>query len=397
MTRADEARRALTPEQAMHLALAQARRARGHTFPNPAVGAVVVRGDRVLGQGFTRPAGGPHAEIIALSAATRRFGARALRGATLAVTLEPCCHLGRTGPCTQAVIGAGIARVWIGHEDPDPRVRGRGARALRAAGLRLRTGILEPECREQHRGFLSVHERGRPFVSLKIAASLDGRIATASGESRWITGERARALVHTLRSRADAIVIGSGSALADDPELTARRRGRVIHRPVRVLVDSRLEVPPTLGLYRDGFADRTWVLCGALAPLQRRRAVAATGARLLEVRTSGGHLRLEEAFARLAREGLTEVLVEGGGGLAAALVRKDLVDEVHWFVAPRLLGEEGRAALGPLGLRRLGQTPQLVPARVRVLGQGRDAPGRSAQAMDVYICGRLGTLGGESA
>ena len=381
----------------MRLALAQARRANGRTFPNPPVGAVVVRGERVLGRGFTRPAGGPHAEVVALDAAAERFGARALRGATLAVTLEPCCHLGRTGPCTQAVIEAGIARVWIGHEDPNPRVGGRGARALRAAGLELRTGVLEQSCREQHRGFLSVHERGRPFVSLKIAASLDGRIATGSGESRWITGERARALVHTLRGRADAIVIGSGSALADDPELTARRRGRVVHRPVRVLVDSRLEAPPTLRLYRDGFADRTWVLCGARAPQERRRAVAATGARLFEVRTSGGHLRLNEALARLAREGLTDVLVEGGGQLAAALLREELVDEIHWFVAPRMLGEEGRAALGPLGLRRLGDSPRLEPARVRVLAEAQHASGSSAPAKDVYIYGRMGTRGGESA
>jgi diaminohydroxyphosphoribosylaminopyrimidine deaminase/5-amino-6-(5-phosphoribosylamino)uracil reductase len=263
--------------------------------------------------------------------------------------------------------------------------------------LELRSGILEPACRAQHRGFLSVHERGRPFVALKIAASLDGRIATSSGESRWITGERARALVHALRSRTDAIVIGSGSALADDPELTARQRGRVVHRPVRVLVDSRLEVPPTLGLYRDGFADRTWVLCGARAPQQRRRGVAATGARLFEVRTSGGHLRLKEALARLAREGLTEVLVEGGGQLAAALLREELVDEVHWFVAPRLLGEEGRAALGPLGLRRLGEAPRLEQPRVRVLAQGRAARAGAALLEDVYLWGRVGTRGGESA
>jgi diaminohydroxyphosphoribosylaminopyrimidine deaminase / 5-amino-6-(5-phosphoribosylamino)uracil reductase len=381
----------------MRLALAQARRASGRTFPNPPVGAVVVRGDRVLGRGFTRPAGGPHAEVVALDAAAERFGARALRGATLAVTLEPCCHLGRTGPCTQAVIEAGIARVWIGHEDPNPRVGGRGARTLRAAGLELRTGVLEQACREQHRGFLSVHERGRPFVSLKIAASLDGRIATGSGESRWITGERARALVHTLRGRADAIVIGSGAALADDPELTARHRGKVVHRPVRVLIDSRLEAPATLRLYRDGFADRTWVLCGARAPQERRRTVAATGARLFEVRTSGGHLRLKEALARLAREGLTDVLVEGGGQLAAALLREELVDEVHWFVAPRMLGEEGRAALGPLGLRRLGESPCLESARVRVLAEAENASGRVAPAKDVYIYGRLGARGGESA
>jgi diaminohydroxyphosphoribosylaminopyrimidine deaminase/5-amino-6-(5-phosphoribosylamino)uracil reductase len=380
----------------MRLALAQARRANGRTFPNPPVGAVVVRGDRVLGCGFTSPAGGPHAEVLALDAARERFGAKALRGATLAVTLEPCCHLGRTGPCTQAVIGAGIARVWIGHEDPNPRVGGRGVRALRAAGLELRSGVLEPACREQHRGFLSVHERGRPFVSLKIAASLDGRIATGSGESRWITGERARALVHALRGRTDAIVIGSRSALADDPELTARRRGTVVHRPVRVLVDSRLQAPPTLRLYRDGFADRTWVLCGARAPQERRRTIAATGARLLEVRTSGGHLRLKEALARLAREGLTDILVEGGGQLAAALLREELVDEVHWLVAPRMLGEEGRAALGPLGLHRLAESPRLDSVRVRALAPARSAAESPSPTRDVYLYGRIGPRGGES-
>jgi len=373
----------------MRLALAQARRASGRTFPNPPVGAVVLRGERVLGRGFTRPAGGPHAEVVALRAAVNRAGERALRGATLAVTLEPCCHEGRTGPCTRAVIEAGIARVWIGHEDPDPRVGGRGVRALREAGITVASGVLEADCREQHRGFLSVHQSGRPFVALKLAASLDGRIATASGESRWITSERARVTVHALRARTDAIVVGSGTAVADDPELTARRGAEVIHRPVRVLVDSLLRAPATLRLFRDGFAERTWVLCSARAPKDRRRALAATGARLIEVRASGGHLRLSDALGRLAREGLTEVLVEGGGGLAAALLRGGFVDEIHWLVAPRLLGADGVPALGPLGLRRLQDAPALEAVEVRVLGGG--ASGRP----DLYLRGR--TRQGEPA
>jgi diaminohydroxyphosphoribosylaminopyrimidine deaminase/5-amino-6-(5-phosphoribosylamino)uracil reductase len=366
----------------MRLALAQARRASGRTFPNPPVGAIVLRGDRVLGRGFTRPAGGPHAEVVALRAAASRFGERALRGATLAVTLEPCCHEGRTGPCTRAVIEAGLARVWMGHEDPNPRVGGRGVRALRDAGVTVVTGVLEADCREQHRGFLLVQSSGRPFVALKLAASLDGRIATASGESRWITGERARATVHALRARTDAIVVGSGTALADDPELTARRDAEVVHRPVRVLVDSLLRAPATLRLFRDGFAERTWVLCSARAPKDRRRALAATGARLIEVRASGGHLRLPDALARLAREGLTEVLVEGGGGLGAALLRGGFVDEIHWLVAPRLLGADGVAALGPLGLRRLADAPALESVEVHVLGDG------SGGSPDLYLRGR---------
>jgi diaminohydroxyphosphoribosylaminopyrimidine deaminase/5-amino-6-(5-phosphoribosylamino)uracil reductase len=218
----------------MRLALGQARRAEGLAFPNPPVGAVVYRGDRILGRGYTRPAGGAHAEIVALESARRRHGRASLRGASLAVTLEPCCHQGRTPPCTTAVAEAGISRVVVGHPDPSRQVGGRGLRRLRARGLRVEVGVLEEACRYQHRGFLSCVERGRPWVALKLAASLDGRIATSRGESRWITGERSRAWVHALRARADAVMVGSGTVRADDPELTARREGRVVRRPIRV-------------------------------------------------------------------------------------------------------------------------------------------------------------------
>ena len=261
----------MTPEAAMRLALAQARRARGRSFPNPPVGAVVYRGDRVLGRGYTRPVGGPHAEVVAIERALRRHGARAVRGASLAVTLEPCCHVGRTAPCAELVVQAGLRRVVVGHIDPHRLVAGRGVRRLRREGAQVRVGVLEAECREQHRGFLSVCERGRPFVILKLASSLDGRIATASGESRWITGPEARAAVHRLRERVDAVMVGSGTALADDPELTARRAGRLVHAPVRVLVDSGLRVPPAAKLHR-GEAGRSWVLCA-------RRAACLSAAR----------------------------------------------------------------------------------------------------------------------
>ena len=351
----------------MRLALAQARRALGRSFPNPAVGAVVFRGDRVLGRGFTRPPGGAHAEVVALDRAARRHGRASLHGASLAVTLEPCCHQGRTGPCTEALLAAGLGRVFVGHVDPHPAVRGGGVRRLRRAGVSVRVGVLEAACREQHRGFLSRLERGRPFVTLKLAASLDGRIATSQGESRWITGEVARAHVHRLRGWSDAVMIGSRSALGDDPALTARRGARVVHRPVRVLVDSALRVPASARLYRSDVA-RTWVLCGRAAALRRRRAIEATGARLLEVPTRGGRLRLDRALERLAAEGLGTVLVEGGGALAAALVRGGLVDEIAWFTAPLLLGAQGRPAIGPLPLARLAEAPALAIDRVRRLG-----------------------------
>ena len=352
----------------MRLALAQARRASGTSCPNPAVGAVVYRGDRVLGRGFSQPAGSAHAEVMAIAAATRRHGARRVRGATMAVTLEPCAHHGRTPPCAKQVIEAGLRRVIVGHRDPNPTVRGRGLRALRRAGIEVGVGVLEEACRDQHRGFLRVIELGRPFVSLKLAASLDGRIATASGESRWISGEAARAVVHRLRSRSDAVAVGSGTALADDPELTARRGGRVLHRPIRVVVDSRLRLPVRSRLLRSE-AWRTWVLCSKRAPAARRRAVEATGARLMDVPERRGHLDLRRGLVALARAGLTEVLVEGGGGLAAALLREDLVDEIHWFVSTKLIGGDGRPALGALTSRTLEAVPRLADLEVRRVGR----------------------------
>jgi len=368
----------MSPEAAMRLALAQARRASGRTFPNPAVGAVVLRGARVLGRGFTRPAGGAHAEVVAIEAARRRHGDAALRGAWLAVTLEPCAHVGRTAPCADLVAQVGIARVVVGHIDPHPSVSGRGLRRLRRAGVLVVQGVLERECREQHRGFLSVCARGRPFVALKLATSLDGRIATAAGESRWITGPQARAAVHALRARADAILVGSGTALADDPALTARRGGRVVHAPLRVVLDSRLRTPPEARLFAGG---RALALCAAAAPRARRRALEAQGVRVVPVPGAPGALDLRRALARLAAAGPTEVLVEGGGRVAASLLRAGLVDEVHWFLAPRLLGADARPALGPLGLAALARAPRLGDVRVRRLGEdwylrGRPEGGR---------------------
>jgi diaminohydroxyphosphoribosylaminopyrimidine deaminase/5-amino-6-(5-phosphoribosylamino)uracil reductase len=272
----------------------------------------------------------------------------------------------------------------VGHRDPHAPVAGRGLRRLRAGGIEVEVGVLAEACREQHRGFLSVVERGRPWVALKLAATLDGRIATARGESRWITGARARARVHALRARADAVMVGSGTAAADAPRLTARRGRRVVRRPIRVVVDSRLAVPPRGGLFDDAHAGRTWMLCGPAAPLARRRALEGRGVRVLSVpgsgdRLGGHHLDLRRALRRLAREGLTFVLVEGGGGLAAALLRRGLVDEVHWFVSPTLLGADGRAALADLGVARLLRRPKLEGVRVERVGEDLHVQGRIAR------------------
>ncbi len=352
----------------MRLALAEARRARGRCHPNPPVGAVVFRGDRVLGRGRTRPVGGAHAEVVALESALRRHGARALRGAGMAVTLEPCAHRGRTGPCAHRLVDAGLARVFVGHRDPHPEVSGRGLRVLRRAGIAVRVGVLEARCREQHRGFLSVLSTGRPFVQLKLAASLDGRIATAFGESRWITGEAARAAVHRLRARSDAVLIGSGTALADDPALEARRGSRLVHRPVRIVADTHLRLPTRAALLR-AEPDSAWLLCARGAPQARRRALQRAGARLVDVRLARGRLDLRRALTELARLGLSELLVEGGGELAASLWREELVDELHWFLAPKLIGADGVPALGGLGLRALADARTLGDLRVRRVGE----------------------------
>ncbi len=361
----------------MRRALARARARQGRTHPNPAVGAAVFRGDRILGAGGTRPPGGAHAEVVALERARQRHGAAALRGASLAVTLEPCHHQGRTGPCTEAIARAGIRRVFVGTGDPHPAVSGRGLRWLRRQGIAVQGAVLEEACRWHHRGFLSVHERGRPWVALKLAATLDGRIATASGESRWITGEAARGRVHALRDQADAVMVGSGTTRRDDPELTVRREGARVRCPVRVLVDSGLDVPATRRLFRDEDAGRTVVLCARSAPARRRRAREAAGARVLAVPGRRGALDLPAALEELAAEGINSLLVEGGGGLAAALLRAAVVDELHWFAAPSLLGGDGRAAIGALAISSLPTRPQLERLEVRRLGE------------DVYVHGIL--------
>ncbi len=361
------AERSRPAEARMRTALQRARRVQGTTHPNPSVGAVVYRGDRMLGAGATRPPGGAHAEVVALEAARRRHGERALRGASLAVTLEPCCFTGRTGPCTRAIIEAGIGRVYVGVRDPHARVRGRGIRALRKAGIEVEVGVLESECREHHRGFFSVCERGRPFVSVKLASTLDGRIATAAGESRWITGPKARAWVHAERLRVDAVMVGSGTALADDPGLTARRGERVLRRPGRVLVDGRLAVPAEFKIFDACDEAPCYVITRRAG--RGARALRDRGVSLIEAPGRGRHVDLCAGLRALAGAGLTTLFVEGGGRLAAALLREGLVDELHWILAPTLLGADARPAMGPLEIARLSDALALHDLHTRRLGE----------------------------
>ncbi|GJE69926.1 Riboflavin biosynthesis protein RibD [Methylorubrum podarium] len=336
--------------RAMRLALALGRRNLGRTWPNPSVGAVVVAEGRIVGQAVTAPGGRPHAEPLALAMA----GAAA-RGATLYVTLEPCSHHGRTPPCTDATIAAGIARVVTAIEDPDPRVAGRGHAGLRAAGIAVETGLLREEAARDHRGHVSRVTRGRPSLHLKLARTRDGFAAPSTGERLKITGPIADGAVHLWRAHADAIMVGIGTARADDPSLTVRLPGLAERSPLRIVLDSTLRLNPASHLVRGARDLPTLVLTGRGAPAHARRMLASFGVELAFVPTDAqGRIDLNAALALLAERGLTRICSEGGPALADALAAHDLIDACTLITGPVTLGEAGGLpALGPNLARRL--------------------------------------------
>ena len=317
----------------MRRALSLAERGRGRTAPNPIVGALVVRDGRVVGEGWHRAVGRDHAEIEAL----RRAG-RLARGATMVVTLEPCTHWGRTPPCAEALIEAGIARCVVAQRDPDPRVNGRGLRRLRAAGVKVELGVLAAEARAQLAGYLRSRRLGEARVTWKVAATLDGRITDARGRSRWITGPAARADAHRLRAASDAIVVGAGTARADDPRLTARGIANA-PSPLRVVVDSGLRLPLRLKLFSGALASGTVVACTTRAPRSRERALAARGVKVWRVAAERGRVSVGALVRRFAREGRHEVLLEGGAALGSAFLRAGLVQRIVLYTAPLVLGD----------------------------------------------------------
>ncbi|HEV8310948.1 MAG TPA: bifunctional diaminohydroxyphosphoribosylaminopyrimidine deaminase/5-amino-6-(5-phosphoribosylamino)uracil reductase RibD [Methylomirabilota bacterium] len=348
----------------MARALSLAERGLGLTSPNPAVGAVLVRDGTVVGEGWHRAAGGPHAEAAALVAA-----GEAARGATCYVTLEPCAHHGRTPPCADALIEAGVIRVVAACLDPNPLVDGRGLARLQAAGIEVAIGVGEPEARALNRAFFTFVTAGRPHVTLKSAMTLDGKIAAWDGASRWITGDAAREEAHRLRFRADAILVGIGTVLRDDPELTVRLPGAPAKEPYRVVADSRLRTPADARVLRAGDPSRTIVACGAPAPTARAAGLRATGARVLELPRDGRRVDLGALLRALGELGVVSVLAEGGAELGAGLCEAGLVDRVAFFVAPRLLG--GRTAPGPVGGagRALKESVTLAGVTYRRIGE----------------------------
>ncbi len=348
----------------MAAALALARRGLGSVWPNPAVGCVLVKDGAVVARGWTQPGGRPHGETEALD----RAGPLA-KGATAYVSLEPCCHWGKAPPCTDALIAAGVARVVLPIEDPDPRVSGRGIARLKSAGIAVTAGICAEAAAALNEGFFRRVGEGRPLVTLKLATSLDGRIATASGESRWITGEAARNRAHLMRARHDAVMVGSNTVLADDPELTCRLPGLTDRSPVRIVVDGRLRVALTARVVAEARRVPTWFITLKNDAPARHRAFRDCGVELIEVDAAGDTVDLAAALQELGRRGLTRVLVEGGATLAAALLRAQLVDHLAWFHAPRLIGGDGIPAVTAFGVDRLAATPTFERTGIEALGE----------------------------
>lgn len=343
-------------------ALALGRRTRGQCWPNPAVGCVIVRDGRIVGRGWTQPGGRPHAETEALAQA-----GEAAHGATAYVTLEPCSHHGQTPPCADALIEAGIARVVAAIGDRDPRVSGAGLARLRDAGIAVETDVLAEQARDDLAGFFLHVDQGRPWLTLKLAMSLDGRIATATGESRWITGPDARRAVHALRASHDAVMVGAGTARADDPALTVRGFG-ARRQPVRVAVSRHLDLPLMGQLARTARDNPVWVCHGPDVTAPLREAWAGLGAQLLPCAVTAGRVDPLAVLQALGAQGLTRVFCEGGGQLAAALLAADLVDELQVFGAGLALGAEGQPGLGALGIARLAEAPRFALRALEVIG-----------------------------
>lgn len=344
----------------MRRALSLARKGVGKTAPNPAVGCVIVRDGNVVGEGWHRKAGTPHAEIHALAAA-----GEASRGADVYVTLEPCCHHGKTPPCTDALIAAGVQRVVVAMVDPFLQVAGKGIQVLREAGIRVDVGLLEAECRELNRGFITAMTCGRPYVIYKTAMTLDGNIATVTGHSRWVTGETSRKLVHKLRAQCDAVMVGVDTIIVDNPQLTVRHvKGR---DPLRVIVDTRLRTPESVQVLSGPDAHKTIIATCEIDPEVHQR-YTAQGAKIIVCREYDGRVEMSDLLHKLHQIGIQTVLLEGGSRLAGDMLRRGLIDEGLFFYAPKVIGN-GFAPFAMPGVTTMDQAHQLVIHKVERSGE----------------------------
>ncbi len=350
----------------MTAAIRLARKGRGMVSPNPQVGAVIVQGNKIVGSGYHHFYGGPHAEVYALKNARARA-----RGADLYINLEPCCHHGKTPPCTDALIKSGIQRVFIGITDPNPLVSGKGISKLRKAGIEVETGILQKECRLLNEAFIKYITQNIPFAVLKLAATLDGKIATATGDSRWISGETSRWLVHRLRSEADAVLVGSGTVLADDPLLTSRQHAGLNKKnPIRVIVDTRLRIPITSKLLKTAGDVKTLIATTRQAPKSKIAKIKQCGAEVFVVSSRNNRVDLKRLMKHLAAQGIAYVLIEGGSELSAAALHDGIVDKVLFFYAPKIIGgAHARSMVGGKGVPRISDAISLTDVHYRKLGK----------------------------
>ncbi|NNE82617.1 MAG: bifunctional diaminohydroxyphosphoribosylaminopyrimidine deaminase/5-amino-6-(5-phosphoribosylamino)uracil reductase RibD [Alphaproteobacteria bacterium] len=364
----------------MQIALRLARRGLGRSWPNPAVGCVIVQNaggaPRILGRGWTQPGGRPHAETVALSQARERYGAAELTGATAYVSLEPCNHVGETPPCSEALIEAGIGRVVVGCADPDPRVSGTGIERLRAAGIDVTENMLQADAAELNAGFIQRVKSGRPLVTLKTAMTADGRIATRSGASQWITGSAARERVHLMRTQHDAILVGIDTVIHDDPQLTCRLPGLGDRSPVRIVFDSNLRISMAARLVKSAREVPTWIVTRDDRDEESASNLQQAGVEVVRVAADeADHVDAGLALAELGNRGITRVMVEGGAILNGALLRAGLVDRIACFRAPSLIGGDGKPAFGDLGVEKIEDMPAFAPMAREIIGD---------ETLDIY-------------
>ena len=351
----DKPERTSANEKFMRRALTLAARARGHTSPNPLVGAVIVQGDRIVGEGYHQKAGETHAEINALNHA-----GKAARNATLYVTLEPCCHWGRTPPCTEAIIRAGIAKTFVAHVDPNPKVAGKGIRQLERAGIHVHVGLCEDEARRLNEIYIKYIQTKRPFVILKSAISLDGKIATVSGESQWITSQASRLKGHEIRGSVDAILVGIGTVLRDNPSLTTRIPNQEGKDAVRIVVDSQGRTPLTAKIFNPNSEAGVIIAVTENVSAEKVEKLQAAGAEVLVIEEQQNRVCLSALMKKLGQREITSVLIEGGGEVNASALKAGIVDKVSFFIAPKLIG--GVNAPGPIGgegIQRLSEALEL--------------------------------------
>lgn len=351
----------MNDEYYMQCAIKLARKGKGQVSPNPLVGAVIVKNDRIVGQGYHRQFGGPHAEINAIKNASGNIA-----GSTLYVTLEPCCHQGKTPPCTESIVAGRISRVVIGTIDSNPLVSCRGLNYLQDNGIEVKTGVLEKECHDLNEIFFHYMETGLPFVTVKYAQTFDGRIATATGQSQWISSAAARKFAHQLRAEHDAVLVGAGTVIKDDPELTVRLVHG--HNPLRVIVDSALKIPATARILQNLSQARTLLATTKIADHPRYRRLARTGVEIISIATDRqGNVDLKKLFSALAARGISSVLIEGGAQIITSVLKNDLASRLVAIIAPKILGK-GIEAIGDLRINNLAQAKQLSFRKIKRIG-----------------------------